>query len=131
MGHKYTKDEILTKYLNGVFYGQNAIGVQAASLTYFDKDVSQLSLAESAFLAGLVKGPGHYDPFLGDADRQASSKIRSRYATTGQAFSNSPGTAFDTSWSVCAQLPSAAECDAATAIFCPHAQSTVRFYCLA
>ena len=38
---KYTKEEILAKYLNGVFYGQNAVGVQAASLTYFDKDVAR------------------------------------------------------------------------------------------
>ena len=60
---KYTKDEILTKYLNGVFYGQNAIGVQAASLTYFDKDVTEISLPQAALLAGLPQAPTSYNPF--------------------------------------------------------------------
>ena len=41
---RYTKNQILARYLNGVFYGQNAIGVQAASLTYFDKDVQEITL---------------------------------------------------------------------------------------
>ena len=60
---KFTKDEILTKYLNGVFYGNNALGVQAASLTYFDKDVSKLTLPQAALLAGLPQAPSAYSPF--------------------------------------------------------------------
>lgn len=60
---KYTKDEILAKYLNGVFYGQNAIGVQAASLTYFDKDVWRINLQQAALLAGLPQAPSDYNPF--------------------------------------------------------------------
>ena len=60
---RYTKDEILAKYLNGVFYGQNAVGVQAASLTYFDKDVSEINLQQAALLAGLPQAPTTYNPF--------------------------------------------------------------------
>ena len=60
---KYSKQQILARYLNGVFYGQNAIGVQAASLTYFDEDVSGISLSQAALLAGLPQAPSAYNPF--------------------------------------------------------------------
>ncbi|MEW6582620.1 MAG: transglycosylase domain-containing protein, partial [Actinomycetota bacterium] len=60
---RYTKDEILTKYLNGVFYGNNAVGVQAASLTYFNRNVWQISLPQAALLAGLPQAPTTYNPF--------------------------------------------------------------------
>ena len=59
---KYTKDEILARYLNGVFYGQNAIGVQAASLTFFDKDVSKISLPQAALLGGPAAGADLVQP---------------------------------------------------------------------
>ncbi len=59
----YTKDEILEFYLNQVYFGEGAFGVQTASLTYFDKDVSELTLEESAMLAGLVQRPSAYNPF--------------------------------------------------------------------
>ena len=68
---KYTKDEILTKYLNGVFYGQNAIGVEAASLTYFDKHVSEINLPQAALLAGLPQAPSSYNPFTNPDDARA------------------------------------------------------------
>ncbi|TDA68244.1 MAG: PBP1A family penicillin-binding protein [Clostridia bacterium] len=60
--HVYTKEEILGYYLNQIYFGHGAYGVQAAAQTYFGKDVSQLDLAESAMLAGLVKSPGSYSP---------------------------------------------------------------------
>src|SRR3989344_4217889 len=63
---KYSKDQILEMYLNDVPYGGTAIGVQIASLIYFDKDVKDLSLAESAFLAGLPQSPSIYSPFSGN-----------------------------------------------------------------
>ena len=72
---KYTKDEILTKYLNGVFYGQNAIGVQAASLTYFDKDVSDISLTQAALLAGLPQAPSSYNPFAHPEEARARRNV--------------------------------------------------------
>lgn len=52
-----SKDEILGAYLNRVFMGQNTYGVQAAARTYFDKDVSELNLAQCAALAGIVQSP--------------------------------------------------------------------------
>lgn len=63
---KYSKNQILEMYLNGVPYGGTAIGVQTASLIYFDKDVKDLNLAESAFLAGLPQAPSAYSPYSGN-----------------------------------------------------------------
>jgi penicillin-binding protein 1A len=57
-----TKEQILELYLNQIFLGRNAYGVQAASRAYFDKDVEQLTLPEMAYLAILPKAPSNYDP---------------------------------------------------------------------
>lgn len=57
-----TKQQILELYLNSIFLGRNAYGVQAASRAYFDKDVGDLSLTEAAYLAVLPKAPSNYDP---------------------------------------------------------------------
>ncbi|MBI2032612.1 MAG: penicillin-binding protein [Candidatus Levybacteria bacterium] len=62
----YSKDEILEMYLNDVPYGGTAIGVEAASETYFGKKAKELDLAESAFLAGLPQSPSVYSPFSGN-----------------------------------------------------------------
>lgn len=59
----YTKDEILTLYLNEVPYGGTAWGVQAASQSYFGKEVQDLTLVESAILAGLPQRPSLYSPY--------------------------------------------------------------------
>ena len=59
----HSKTDIITMYLNQVYYGNLAYGAQAASRVYFNKDVSELSLAESAFLAGLLSSPSNRDPF--------------------------------------------------------------------
>lgn len=58
------KDQILEAYLNLNFFGQNAYGVQEAAQTYFSKDVGQLTIAESALLAGVVKGANVYQPYI-------------------------------------------------------------------
>lgn len=60
--HELTKDEILYLYLNQIYLGSGAYGVQAAAGEYFGKDVSQLSLAEAALLAGLPQAPSRYSP---------------------------------------------------------------------
>lgn len=60
----YTKEEILSMYLNEIFFGHGTHGVQAAAQTYFGKDVQDLTLGESAMLAGLVRNPRTYSPFL-------------------------------------------------------------------
>ncbi|HMI39681.1 MAG TPA: PBP1A family penicillin-binding protein [Sphingomicrobium sp.] len=60
--HVLTKQQILELYLNQIFLGRNAYGVQAASRAYFDKDVGDLTLPEAAYLAVLPKAPSNYDP---------------------------------------------------------------------
>lgn len=59
----YSKDEILTGYLNSIYYGHGAYGIEAASNVYFDKSANDLTVAESAMLAGVPKGPSYYSPF--------------------------------------------------------------------
>ncbi|MBN2385015.1 PBP1A family penicillin-binding protein [bacterium] len=61
--HHYTKDEILTLYLNQIYFGEGAYGIEGAALTYFDKSVADLDLSEVALLCGLPKAPSHYSPF--------------------------------------------------------------------
>ncbi|WP_332765858.1 transglycosylase domain-containing protein [Phenylobacterium sp.] len=59
---KFSKKEILSLYLNRVYFGAGAYGIEAASQRYFGKPASQLTLGESALLAGLMKGPSRYSP---------------------------------------------------------------------
>ena len=58
---KYEKDDILEMYLNTIYFGQGAYGVQQAAKTYFNKELDQLTLAECASIAGIVKNPYGYD----------------------------------------------------------------------
>ncbi|MBQ7617250.1 MAG: PBP1A family penicillin-binding protein [Desulfovibrio sp.] len=58
-----TKDEILSIYLNHIYLGEHAYGVEAAARTYFGKHASDITLAESAIIAGLPKAPSSYNPF--------------------------------------------------------------------
>jgi len=60
--HVLSKQQILELYLNQIFLGRNAYGVQSAARAYFDKDVDQLTLPEAAYLAILPKAPANYDP---------------------------------------------------------------------
>jgi penicillin-binding protein 1A len=59
----YSKDRILELYLNEIFFGLGSYGIASAALTYFDKSVGELSIADSAYLAALPKGPNNYHPF--------------------------------------------------------------------
>ncbi|HZD90669.1 MAG TPA: penicillin-binding protein 1A [Pseudolabrys sp.] len=59
----YSKDKILELYLNEIYLGMGAYGVAAAALTYFDKGVNELTVAQAAYLAALPKGPNNYQPF--------------------------------------------------------------------
>ena len=65
-----SKDQILENYLNTIYYGRGAYGIQTAAKAYFNKDVSKLTVAESAFLASVIRGPSLYDPGLGDEQRE-------------------------------------------------------------
>ncbi|MBI4084883.1 MAG: transglycosylase domain-containing protein [Candidatus Levybacteria bacterium] len=66
VNHRFSKDQILELYLNNIPYGGTAIGVEAAAQQYFGKDVKDLDLVESAFLAGLPQSPTSYSPFTGN-----------------------------------------------------------------
>jgi penicillin-binding protein 1A len=66
---KYSKDEILERYLNTVYFGQGAYGIQAAAETFFSEDAKDLTLPQGALLAGLIKSPSRFDPI---ADPKAS-----------------------------------------------------------
>lgn len=69
----YPKDRILELYLNEIFFGLGAYGIAGAALTYFDKSVNELTVAEVAYLAALPKGPSNYHPF-----RQTARAIERR-----------------------------------------------------
>lgn len=87
----YTKDEILERYLNLIYFGAGAYGIQAAAHTYFGTDVAKLSLGQIAMLAGLPAAPSAYSPYvnLGHArERQAhvlERMVASKYVTQRQA----------------------------------------------
>ncbi|WP_096203005.1 transglycosylase domain-containing protein [Bacillus sp. FJAT-45350] len=80
----YTKDEILEGYLNTIYYGHGAYGIEAAAHHYFSKSASELSLAEASILAGVPKGPRYYSPFF-DLER---SKQRQRIVLQSMVDSN-------------------------------------------
>ncbi|MCA1706894.1 MAG: transglycosylase domain-containing protein, partial [Actinobacteria bacterium] len=60
---KLTKRQILSRYLNTVYFGKGAYGIQAAAKTYFAKPVWKLTLPENAMIAGIIQSPENYDPF--------------------------------------------------------------------
>jgi penicillin-binding protein 1A len=112
--HRYSKNEILTLYLNRVYLGAGAFGISAAAQTYFDKDPRDLNLIESAVIAGLLKAPSrfspardvdlarrrasvviarmHYDGYLSDAEaraaREAPIKLARQPDNVGRYFAD-------------------------------------------
>ncbi len=81
---RYSKDRILEMYLNQVYFGQGAYGVEAAARTYFGKSVSELSLVEAALLAGLPRAPSAYSPFdHADAARRRRAVVLERMVEVG------------------------------------------------
>jgi len=89
----YTKDEILERYLNLIYFGAGAYGIQAAAHTYFGTDVGNLSLAQTALLAGLPAAPSDYSPYVNlqrARERQhhvLERMVASGYVTQSQAQS--------------------------------------------
>jgi membrane peptidoglycan carboxypeptidase len=83
---RFTKDEILERYLNIAYFGGGAYGVEAAARHYFDKPAAELSLGEAALLAGVVRYPYAYDPTV-NADRAAQRRntVLQRMAELGWA----------------------------------------------
>ena len=72
---RYTKQEILEKYLNTIYFGHNCFGITAAADYYFGKKVSELTLADGALLAGLVKSPNYYSPFRNPSKCEARRNL--------------------------------------------------------
>ena len=72
---KFTKEQILWMYLNGVYLGHHSYGVQAAAENYYRKNVEDLTLEEAALIAGLPQAPSRYSPFT----RPDAAKERRRY----------------------------------------------------
>ncbi len=79
LSREYTKDQILEYYLNTVYFGRNTYGIEAAAQAYFGVDVSKLTTAQGALLAGLLRAPGYYDP----AVNLTAAKERWRYVLDG------------------------------------------------
>ncbi len=78
---KYTKDEILERYLNIAYFGNGVYGMGTASSFYFGKPVQKLTLAEGATLAGIVQSPGRYDPVKGLKDPAVMKNVLNRRNT--------------------------------------------------
>ncbi len=79
MTNQWSKEDILNAYLNTVYFGRNAYGLQAASLAYFDKNVEDLTVEEGAMRAGIIQAPSNWDP-AGDAEQ---SEQRWNYVLDG------------------------------------------------
>ncbi|MCL2506485.1 MAG: penicillin-binding protein 1A [Endomicrobia bacterium] len=80
----YSKDEILQFYINQIYFGSGAYGAQAASKIYFNKDVEDLNLAESATLAAIPKSPNFYNPFRNqDASQRRRNTVLMRMRVLG------------------------------------------------
>jgi penicillin-binding protein 1A len=76
---KYTKDQILQAYLNTIYLGNGAYGIEAAANVYFGEHATQLNLPQAALLAGLIQNPSGYDPILDPADaRTRRAQVLSR-----------------------------------------------------
>ncbi len=73
--HQYSKPQILEAYLNRIYFGNQSYGVEAAANTYFGKHASQLSTAESSFLAGLPQAPSELDPYSNLAGARARQRV--------------------------------------------------------
>ena len=79
----YSKEDIITYYLNEIFLGQGCYGVQSASQMYFGKDVSELSLAECASLAGITNNPSLYSPYSTlEVTRYQCTNCKKNYSLT-------------------------------------------------
>ena len=84
MEKMYTKDQILMMYLNTIYYGNGAYGIEAASITYFNKHASELTLNEAATLIGIPNSPSYYDPTVNmDACKSRRDVVLQRMLTNG------------------------------------------------
>lgn len=72
-----SKDQILENYLNTIYFGRGSYGVETAAQQYFNRDVNQLTLAQAAVIASILRSPGYYDPSYSEAN---AKRLRDRFA---------------------------------------------------
>jgi membrane peptidoglycan carboxypeptidase len=84
LSREYSKDQILEFYLNTVYFGRGAYGIEAASRAYFRRDVSKLNVAQGAVLAALLRAPSYYDPAVNPGE----AKARWKYVLSGMVDIN-------------------------------------------
>lgn len=99
-----SKDEILSMYLNYIYFGSGAYGIQAAAQTYFDVDAQELTLAQAAALAAAIKAPSHYAPGM-EANRSRRNYILSTMLAEGMIDSQAHDTARDDAVTVAQKEP--------------------------
>lgn len=81
---KLTKDEILQRYLNTIYFGHGAYGVESAAQVYFGTSLGELDLAQCATIAGVIKSPGRYSPYLDpDAAKRRRDTVLGQMAEQG------------------------------------------------
>jgi membrane peptidoglycan carboxypeptidase len=101
-----TKDQILERYLNTIFFGNNAYGLQAAAEVYFGKNASDLTMIEGAFLAGLIRSPSGYDPIRRlERSRARFKQVTERLADVGMLTTTGADALAET-WPIPEQLKS-------------------------
>ena len=92
----YTKDEILERYLNIIYLGAGAYGVDAAAHTYFGRGVDRLTLAQAAMLAGIVAAPSDYSPFTNlELARDRERHVLDRMVESGYVTPTEANAAYD------------------------------------
>lgn len=79
LSQQYSKTDIMTMYLNQIYYGNRSYGIEAASQTFFNKNAADLTLAEASFLAGMPQSPSYYAEYFDQA------KIRQQYVLSQMA----------------------------------------------
>jgi penicillin-binding protein 1A len=102
----YTKDEILERYLNIIYLGAGAYGVDAAAHTYFGRSVDALTVAQAAMLAGIVAAPSDYSPFTNlDLARDRQRHVLDRMVESGYVTRAEANAAYDAPLGLIAQRP--------------------------
>jgi penicillin-binding protein 1A len=102
----YTKDEILERYLNIIYLGAGAYGVDAAAHTYFGRGVDSLTLAQAAMLAGIVAAPSDYSPFSNYAlARSRQRHVLDRMVESGYVTASEADAAYNDSLGLIAEQP--------------------------
>jgi membrane peptidoglycan carboxypeptidase len=86
IGLNFSKDQVLEMYLNRIYYGNHATGIETAAELFFHKSARDLDLAQASLLAGLPRSPGQYNPFTGDPKLDVSPAAKDRQGAVLEAM---------------------------------------------